>query len=160
MHAEPQAEHAWLHKLVGEWTSEGECDMGPDQPKLKTAGISKVTSVGGLWIMDEGIGGMPVGDKDRSFMTLGYDPLKQKFVGTFIASMMTYLWIYEGSLDDSGKVLSLDCVGPDFGGGTELANYKDVIAFHSDDHRTLTAHVQAPDGTWKSFMTTHFHRKK
>ena len=32
MKAEPQKEHQWLQKLVGEWTSEGEADMGPGQP--------------------------------------------------------------------------------------------------------------------------------
>ena len=31
--------------------------------------------------------------------TLGYDPAKKKYVGTFIASVMTHLWIYSGSLD-------------------------------------------------------------
>jgi hypothetical protein len=160
MQAEPQAEHAWLQKLVGEWTSESEAEMGPDQPKIKSTGISTVTSLGGLWTMDEGVWEMPDEGEARSIMTLGYDPLKQKFVGTFVASMMTYLWIYEGTLDDSGKVLTLDCMGPDFAGGTELVHYKDVITFHSDDHRTLTSHLQGPDGTWKSFMTMHYHRKK
>lgn len=160
MQAEPQAEHAWLHKLVGVWTCEGEADMSPDQPKVKTTGVSTVTSLGGLWTMDEGVGGVPGGDEHRSIMTLGFDPLKQKFVGTFVASMMTYLWIYEGSLDDQQKVLTLDCVGPDFSGGAELAHYKDVIEFHSDDHRTLSSHLQGPDGTWNHFMTMHFHRQK
>lgn len=27
--AEPQKEHHWLHKLVGEWTSEAEATMVP-----------------------------------------------------------------------------------------------------------------------------------
>jgi hypothetical protein len=160
MLAEPQAEHAWLHKLVGEWTCESEAEMGPDQPKVKTTGYSKVTSLGGLWTMEEGVGEMLGGGEARSIMTLGFDPLKQKYVGTFVASMMTYLWVYEGTLDAGGKVLPLECMGPDFAGGQELVKYRDTIEFHSDDHRTLTAHVQGPDGTWKQFMTMHYHRKK
>ena len=32
MDAEPQKEHQWLDKFVGEWISEAECMMGPDQP--------------------------------------------------------------------------------------------------------------------------------
>lgn len=160
MQAEPQAEHAWLQKLVGEWTCEGESDMGPDQPKAKSTGTSSVTSLGGLWTMENGVGEMPGGGEAHSVMTLGYDPQRKKFVGTFVASMMTYLWIYEGALDDSGKVLSLECVGPDLAGGAELVNYKDVIEFLSDDHRTLSAHLQAPDGSWKQFMTMHYYRKK
>ena len=32
MQAQPQKEHEWLQKLVGEWTCEGEGTMGPDKP--------------------------------------------------------------------------------------------------------------------------------
>lgn len=160
MFGQPQAEHEWLHKLIGEWTCEGECDMGPDQPKSKTTGISSVRGLGGLWTMEEGVGQSPEGVEARSIMTLGFDPLKSKFVGSFVASVMTYLWIYEGALDEKQNILTLDCVGPDISGGPELVSYKDVIEFHADDHRTLSSFLQAPDGTWKQFMTMHYHRKK
>lgn len=33
--AEPQKEHEWLNKLVGNWTFEAECFMGPGQPTMK-----------------------------------------------------------------------------------------------------------------------------
>ena len=45
-------------------------------------------------------------------MTLGYDPVQKRFVGTFIGSMMTHMWIYNGTLDAAGKVLTLDTEGP------------------------------------------------
>ncbi len=32
MKAEPQKEHEWLHKLVGEWTCEAEASMEPGKP--------------------------------------------------------------------------------------------------------------------------------
>jgi hypothetical protein len=35
---EPQSEHLWLHHLIGEWSFESECIMGPDQPPIKTTG--------------------------------------------------------------------------------------------------------------------------
>lgn len=49
MKAEAQKEHEWLHKLVGEWSFEGECGMGPDQPPMKSTGSETVRSLGGLW---------------------------------------------------------------------------------------------------------------
>ena len=42
-----------------------------------------------------------------TLMTLGYDPRKKRFVGTFVGSMMTNLWIYDGELDKDERVLTL-----------------------------------------------------
>ncbi len=57
--------------------------------------------------------------------TLGYDPVKGKFVGTWIYSMSPYLWTYEGSLDATGKILSLEGRGPKPETPGELARYRD-----------------------------------
>jgi hypothetical protein len=93
-------------------------------------------------------------------MTLGFDPQKKKFVGSFIASIMTYLWTYEGELDSSGKVLTLNAEGPDMSSPDgKMGKYKDTIEFVSDDHRTLTSHMRAPDGQWVKFMEAHYRRK-
>jgi hypothetical protein len=158
MHAEPQQEHRWLDRLIGEWTYEGECSMGPDLPPSKNQGVEVVRSLGGLWTIGEGEGEMPEGGTAKTVMTLGYDPKAGRFVGTFIASMMAHLWAYSGSLDESGKVLALDAEGPGFTGeGT--AKYRDSIEFIDDDHRVLTSHALGEDGEWHLFMTAHYRRK-
>jgi hypothetical protein len=126
MNEKPQQEHRWLDKLVGDWTSEIECVMGPGQPPTTSRGTESVRSLGGLWTIGEGAGEMPDGGEAMSVMTLGYDPKAGRYVGTFIASVMTHLWTYNGSLVESGKVLALDSVGPSFtGAGT--AKYQDRI---------------------------------
>jgi hypothetical protein len=160
MNVEPQKEHQWLQRLVGDWSFEGECVMGPDQPPSTHLGSESVRSIGGLWTLGEGRGEGPDGTQMTSFMTLGYDPQTQRFVGTFIASMMTHLWIYNGTLDSSGKVLTLDTEGPDFSGGPSLVKYQDIIEFVSDDHRVLRSQLVGPDGKWNQFMTAHYRRKK
>ena len=75
---EPQREHRWLQQLVGEWTYEGECNMGPGKPPESFAGTESVRSVGDLWILGEGRGTTPGGEPAISFMTLGFDPQQQK----------------------------------------------------------------------------------
>jgi hypothetical protein len=160
MEVEPQKEHAWLQKLVGEWTYEIECIMGPGQAPAKSAGSERVRSVGGLWIVAEGQGEMPGGGPATTLMTLGYDPQKQRYVGTFIGSMMTHLWVYAGGLDADGKVLTLDTEGPSFAGNGKLAKYQDVITLESDNHRILTSRMLGEDGTWHQFVTAHYRRKK
>lgn len=42
MPVQPQKEHQWLQKLVGEWTYESEALMGPDQPPVKSTGTETV----------------------------------------------------------------------------------------------------------------------
>ena len=135
MTTEPQKEHQWLQKLVGEWTSEAAMAMGPDKPPEKCVGTESVRSLGGLWILAEGQGEMPGGGVATTMMTLGYDPQKKRFVGTWIGSMMTYLWAYDGALDATERVLTLDAEGPDMAAEGKTARYKDVIELKSDDHR-------------------------
>lgn len=133
--------------------------MGPDEPPMKTTGREVVRSLGKFWTIGEGEGNVPDGDSCDSIMTLGYDPQTKRFVGSFVASAMTHFWSYKGSLDASGKVLTLDTVGPSFSGDGTMANYQDIIEFITHDHRTLTARVQGADGSWQQFMTSHYRRK-
>lgn len=152
-------EHRWLQRLVGEWTFEGECNMGKNQPPIKNTGEETVRSLGGLWTLGEGSGAVPDGGECQSIMTLGYDPQLKRFVGTFIASVMTHLWIYNGTLDETGKILTLDTEGPSFAGDGTLTQYQDIIEFIDDDHRTLSSRILGPDGEWTFFMKAHYFRK-
>lgn len=156
---EPSPEHLWLHQLIGEWIVESEFQMAPDQPLMKTTGREVVRGLGKFWTIGEGVGDSPEGGSCDSIMTLGYDPQTKRFVGSFIAAAMSHFWPYNGSLDESGKALTLNSVGPSFSGDGTMANYQDVIEVLAPDHRTLTARLQNADGSWRQFMTTHYRRK-
>lgn len=158
MNVEPNAEHQWLQQFVGEWTSEMECSMGPDKPPETYRGTDSVRSIGGLWVVCEGRGDMPGGGPAQMIMTLGYDPAKGRYVGSFIGSMMTHQWLYEGSRD--GSVLTLDTEGPSFADPKALAKYQDIIEIVGPDHRTLSSQFQGDDGQWHRFMTAHYRRVK
>ncbi len=157
---EAQKEHQWLQRLVGEWTIEAEGAMGPDQPPEKTTGRETVRSLGGLWTIGEGTGETSDCGCCESIMTLGYDPEKKRFVGTFIASMMTQMWLYDGALDAEGKVLTLDTEGPSLASDGTTAKYQDIIEFVNDDLRTLSSQVLGADGRWQPFMEAHYRRQK
>jgi Protein of unknown function (DUF1579) len=160
MNAEPQKEHRWLQRLVGDWTVEAEASMGPDKPLETCAGTENVRSLGGLWIVAEGQSEMPGGGPMTSLMIVGYDPQKKRFAGTFIASVMTNLWVYDGELDHAEKILTLNAEGPDFAQPDKTVKYKDVIEFKSEDHRRLTSHMLGDDGQWHQFMKANYYRKK
>jgi hypothetical protein len=125
LQAGPQREHQWLQKLVGEWSYEAEALMEPGKPSEKCRGTESVRSLGGLWILAEGQGEMPCGGNATMVMTLGYDPLKKHYVGTWVGSMMTHLWIYDGALDADGRALTLDSEGPDMSAEGRMARYRE-----------------------------------
>ena len=158
MHVEPQKQHQWLDQFIGEWINETECRMGSDQPPSKSKGTDVVRSLGGLWIIAEGEGEMPDAGSGQTIMTLGFDPQSNRFVGTFIGTMMTHLWIYNGSLDATEKVLTLDTEGPNFA-ESAMTKYKDIIEFVSPDHRIMTSQILGDDGNWLQFMTAHYRRQ-
>jgi len=160
MHAEPQKEHHWLQKLVGDWEFEGEAPSEPGKPADKFTGTESVRTLAGLWFVAEGRGEMPGGGEANTVMTLGYDPQRQRYVGTWIGSMMTHMWVYEGEVDAAEKALTLNTEGPSMAGDGKIAKYREVIEFKSKDHRVFTSHVQSEDGTWTQMMTAHYRRKK
>ena len=155
---EPQDEHRWLLQLVGEWDYHHECNMGPDQPPMKSSGKQTIRALGELWILGDIAGTTPGGSEMRSVITLGFDPAKARFVGTFVSSCMTHLWPYDGSLDASGKVLTLDSEGPSFAGDGSMAKYQDIIEVIDNDHHTMKSQFQNADGTWTQFMHGTYQR--
>jgi len=160
MNTEPQKEHKWLEKLVGEWTYESDFPPEPGKPPEKCTGTEVVRSLGGLWVLGEGRGEMPGGGALTMVLTLGYDPQKKRYVGTWIGTMMANLWVYEGAVDVTGNKLTLHTEGPDMAVEGKTAKYKDVIEFKSDDHRVLTSHTQGEDGRWNQIMTMSYRRKR
>ena len=145
--------------MAGEWTYEHEAcgESGPDA--AKTTGTETVRMLGDVWIVAEGHGALPDGTPANTIMTVGYDPQKQRFVGTFVGSMMTNLWIYDGALEADGKSLALESEGPSMSGqGT--AKYKDVIEWVNDDERYFKAYVMGEDGKWSLFMNATYRRVK
>jgi hypothetical protein len=154
----PEKEHQWLGQLVGEWDTEGEVVIAPDQAPLKCKGTEVVRSLGGFWVISESettMMEMPM----KGVMTIGYDPEKEKYTGTWIDSMSSHLWKYEGSVDEAGKTLTLLTEGPNPMAPDQTAKYREVIEVKDQDHKVFTSSIEM-DGQWHTFMTIHYHRKK
>jgi hypothetical protein len=155
---EPQKEHRWLRKFIGEWTYEGDAIMAPDQPPTRVTGRQSIRPLGELWIVGEG-SGSAAGHEDKSLLTLGYDPNSKRFVGTFISSEMAYLWIYEGKLESGETRLPLNAEGPGMEPG-RVEKYHDIYELRDDNHWVLTSEMLGKDGKWQQFMEMHYHRAR
>ena len=155
---QPTKEHQWLQQLAGEWTYEGECVIAPGQPPIRTTGTETTRTLGGFWVITENRGEF-MGMSVTGVMTLGYDPKKQKYVGTWIESMTNYMCRYEGTLDDSGKTLTLNTEGPAMDQPGKMASYREVIELKDKDNKVFTSSIER-DGKWVQFVKMTSKRKK
>ncbi len=148
----PSQEHDWLHKFIGEWTTESKATMGPDQPPMQCSGTLTSRKIGGFWVLNEMKGEWSSGPM-TGIQTIGYDQGKKKYVGTWVDSATAFMWQYEGNVDPSGKVLTLDADGPNFTGDGKLTNFQDIYEFKSADEILMTSRMLGADGKWVTFMS-------
>ncbi len=154
----PVAEHEWLAQLVGEWEWEGEVSPQPGQPPHKLTGVERVRSLSGMWFICESAGSHGDECGIEHVVTLGYDPDRGCYVGTWIGSMMSTLWVYQGQLDETRTRLLLCSDGPDCFDAGKISHYRDIVVIIDDDHRELHSEVQREDGEWEKLLVTRFRR--
>lgn len=158
--AKPQEQHRWLERLVGRWRLT-EFNCGPDTPPAADGDWIEVgRSLKGIWVVVEGRGPMPGCGEGETIFTVGYNPKTGKFVGSWAASMMHHLYVYEGEYNSEIDAIELMSEGPSMDDPTKMSTYKDVYAFDGDDKRTLTAFVHNADGSWTQVMTSTYERVK
>lgn len=153
-----QQEHIWLQQWAGEWVYESEVLMGPDKPPLHSSGTETVRTVGDFWILAEGRGTMPDGKPATMIITAGYDPDSNKFVATWLGSMMAKLWVYDCSRE--GNTLHMDAEGPSMSGDGTIAMYRDSMEILDANNRIFTSQMRNPDGSWMQFLTMKYRRVK
>lgn len=156
--AKPEQEHLFLKKLLGDWTYETESIMGPGQPVMKSSGKETFRSLNDIWFIGESEGTMPDGEPATMIITIGYDPESKKYVGTWIGSMMTIMWVYRGFVE--GNTLNLDADGPSMTGDGTTATYRDAIEFVDDDHRVMRSQMLTGEAKGNIFMTARYTRVK
>ena len=96
------------------------------------------------------------GEDDNRFQ-LAMDPQTGRVTGDFVHWEHPNLWVYDGRIEDDGK-LHLRSRGPSFDGEGET-DYDDVFEILSPDQRRLTGRLVGPDGEWRDFTVTDYRRK-
>lgn len=129
----PQAteEHKEIMKGVGEW--EGTLTMSmPGAPAEPIKATETVTAIGEFWTQ----GKFQCDFMGQPFMgsgTTGYDPAKKKFVGTWIDSMTTEMFIMEGTMDPKTKVLTMNWEAPSMATGERVPHRMETV-FKGDSY--------------------------
>ena len=103
----PGAPHKMLASLAGSWTTKTRGWMEPDKPPMEGTGTCEQKMLlGGRYLQQEYTGEM-MGSPFTGINVIGYDNHAKKYVSTWIDSMSTGIYYFEGTA--TGKTTTQRC---------------------------------------------------
>ncbi len=105
----PGAPHKMLAKLVGSWTTKTKAWMEPEKPPTEGTGTCEQRMIlDGHYLQQEYTGDM-MGSPFTGINLIGYDNHIKKYVSTWIDSMSTGIYYFEGTASTDGKTITQEC---------------------------------------------------
>lgn len=155
----PGPEHEVFKNDLGTWDATVESFMAPGQPPTASKGVETNTmGPGGFFLITDfqsEFGGMPF----HGHGTAGYDPIKKKYVSTWIDSMSPGHNIGEASYEPATKTLTGWMEGLDPMEG-KVVKSKMVSHWKDDNTRTFSMYKTLPDGKEVLMMRITYTRRK
>lgn len=74
--------------------------------------------------------------------------------------MTALMWQYEGTVDKTGKVLTLAADGPNFMADGKMTKFEDIYEFKSNSEMVMSSRMLGIDGKWVTFMSGTAKRSK
>lgn len=161
--SKPTEEHLALKEDEGFWDAVIKTSMpGPDgkTQEMESRGMEFNRMMpGGLWLMSE-FRGEFAGQPFFGHGVTGYDPQKEKFVGTWVDSMTPSLMVMEGTYDEASKTTTMYSDTVDEQGKPTRAKITEVEK--DEDHRLFTLSMQGPGGKddWAKVMEISYTRRE
>ena len=102
----PGAPHTRLARLAGSWITKTKGWMEPDKPPVESAGTCRQKMIlDGRFLQQEYTGKM-MGSPFKGINVIGYDNHTKKYVSTWIDSMSTGIYLFEGTASPNGKTIT------------------------------------------------------
>lgn len=107
--AVPGAPHKMLAELTGSWTTKTKAFMETDKAPMESSGTCEQKMLlGGLYLQQEYRSEM-MGSPFTGINLLGFDNHTKKYVSTWIDSMSTGIYFFEGTASSDGKTITQEC---------------------------------------------------
>jgi len=157
---QPSPEHKMLAKEVGVWDADVSMWLKPDAEPMKSKAVETNALLGSMWLASKFEGDFG-GEKFTGHGQNGYDPIKKKYVGTWIDSMSPFLMVLEGDFDEKAKTLTMTGAGIDHETGQECT-MKMVTHYKSDNSKVFEMFKQAEGDKdeWQKTMQISYTRRK
>jgi len=147
-------EHQVLAKDVGTWDAEIEIRF-PGAPVQRTTGVSENRiACGGRWLIAE----FRTASGDfEGHGVFGYDPQKQRYVGTWVDTMRAFLAPMEGTWDAAARTMTFTAEAV-FPHGP--MRWRETTESVDDDTRIFRTFMPGPDGAEIETLTTTYRRRR
>jgi hypothetical protein len=152
----PGAHHKVLERKVGTWDATVTIP-GIEWAAPSTAVYTAKLDHGGLWLVADYRGTFN-GQPFTGHEVQGFDALKDKFVGTWVDSMMDHIMSFEGAYDEKTQTLAMFTDSFDLDG--KPIKERHDTKFVDADNWVFTMNQLSIDGAYKPTMTITYKRKK
>jgi len=159
-YTKPTKEHEAMAEDVGTWDADVSVWMSPDGEPMKSKAVETNEMLGKLWLISKFEGDFG-GEKFEGASAVGYDPIKKKYVGTWVDSMSPFKMDLEGEYDDATTTLTTMGATTDHMTG-KPCKMKMVTKYASDDKKTFTMYRESEGGgeKWQKMMVIEYTRRK
>jgi hypothetical protein len=154
----PGEPHKMLARLVGSWVTRTRSWMEPGKPPTEGHGsCEQKTLFDGRYLQQEYTGEM-MGWPFKGVNLIGYDNHTKKYVSTWIDSMSTGIYVFEGSSSADGKTITQTCRYDDPMKGP--AEWRSVTHIVDDDTMEYEMFITPEGGVEEKMMEMSVIRKK
>jgi len=138
--------HKKLEAMVGNWNfiTRWWAEAGAPPEESKGTSVNKWI-LGGRFVQEDITGDM-MGQPFHGMGITGYDNYNQKYQYLWIDEMATCFMIADGTIDNSGKIITFEGTYDDYMTGQKDKEFKSIIKLIDNDTRIYQAYDHAPDG--------------
>jgi len=159
MYMTPTRAHEEMAREVGVWDAETSTWTEPNATPEKSKGIETNRMLGKFWLASQ-FEGEFMGEKFTGEMHLGYDPIKKKYVGTWVDSVSPFMYTIEGEYDVATHTLTCMMSGTSaMTGQPEVA--KNVTRYIDENNKVFEMYmpVEGKEGEWWKMMEIKYTRR-
>jgi len=139
-YAKPGEPHKLLEPLLGKWTTTAKLWFGGPKPEQST-GRAEIKSIMGGRFVEEHYDSVVWGKPYASTGVIGFDTRVKKYQSSWIDTWGTWITIAEGTMDQTGKVLTLTAQDVDSDTG-KTRPIKLIYTIDGNDHHVMRVYEQ------------------
>lgn len=151
-------EHAQLKAMEGKWNTKVTMWMGPEPTTSNGTAVNRAI-MDGRFIQTDYTGDF-AGEKFTGLGYTGYDNLRKKFVGTWMDSMSTGVYLTHGSYDAATSTYTYAGEFPDFMDPTKSIKVRETVKIDSADQHTMSWYEVRGDKPEAKTMEIVYTRQK